>query len=1031
MTSTTPVHGSALAEVWPLSPLQEGLLFHAQYGGRASGPDLYTIQRTDLLHGAVDAGRLRAAWRTLLERHSALRASFHRRKSGRTVQLIPREVALRWREIDISDGGLSEDEALGEVRRLAAEERAERFDLAKAPLLRLLLVRYAPDRHWTVMTSHHILLDGWSMPVMLTELAALYAAGGDPAGLGPAPTFRDHLAWLARQDQEAARAAWHAELADADGPTLVAPADPDRPPVLPEKNALALSDALTGALATLGRRHGLTVNTVVQGAWAMLLARLTGRTDVVFGATVAGRPAELPGVEAMVGLFINSVPVRVRLDPDQPVLRTLTELQSRQSALLAHQHLSLTEIQRVGGPGAVFDTMLMFENYPLPPDRPSAPGALAFTHVEGHQATHYALTLGVMPGTPMKVHITYRPDAVDPDVARDLLGRLVWILEQIVADPSAPAGRIGLVGQLERGLVVEGWNATAGEDPPGNSVLDLFRARVAAAPDAVAVTSGERQLSYGELDAASDRVAARLHERGVRPGDRVAVRLERSAGLIGALLGVWKAGAAYVPVDSAYPAERVAYVLTDSAPAVTVDEVDATAVGDTGAGVSPVVDPAPDDLAYVMYTSGSTGTPKGVAVPHGSAAATVGERGWGVGPGDAVLFHAPHAFDISLFEVWVPLATGARVVIAAPGVAIDAAAIRRHIAAGVTHVHLTAGLFRVLAEEAPDCFTGVREVLTGGDVVPLEAVERVRAACPEVRVRHLYGPTEVALCATWHLFEPGEEQGEVLPLGRPLNNRQVYVLDPFLQPVPPGVTGELYVAGAGLARGYLGRAGLSAERFVASPFAAGERMYRTGDLVRWTTGVELVFVGRADAQVKIRGFRVELGEVEAALAARPGVGQAVVVAREDRPGEKRLVGYVVPGGGDAPARVAGALESGAASSRGVGALERGAGRARDADALGSEAVADPGADALDLDAGRARDAGKLGREAAHALDSEAAPTQVAGALDPEALRAQVAGVLPDYMVPAALVVLDALPLTVNGKVDHPARGPRAGAGARG
>jgi len=346
-----------------------------------------------------------------------------------------------------------------------------------------------------------------------------------------------------------------------------------------------------------------------------------------------------------------------------------------------------------------------------------------------------------------------------------------------------------------------------------------------------------------------------------------------------------------VPVDGAYPAERVAFVLEDCAPKLTIDAVD------EGMGELPVVEPSGEELAYVMYTSGSTGMPKGVAVPHASVAALVGDRGWGVGPGDVVLFHAPHAFDISLFEVWVPLACGARIVVAEPGV-VDAAAVRGHIAAGVTHVHVTAGLFRVLAEEAPECFAGAREVLTGGDVVPVRAVERVRAACPEVRVRHLYGPTEVSLCATWHLFEPGAEQGDVLPLGRPLNNRQVYVLDSFLQPVPPGVTGELYVAGAGLARGYLGRAALSAERFVACPFAVGERMYRTGDLAYWTDEGELVFAGRADAQVKIRGFRVELGEVEAALAGQPGVGQAVVVAREDRPGEKRLVGYLVPSGGE-------------------------------------------------------------------------------------------------------------------------------------
>ncbi|MGW6962314.1 AMP-binding protein, partial [Streptomyces chartreusis] len=370
------------------------------------------------------------------------------------------------------------------------------------------------------------------------------------------------------------------------------------------------------------------------------------------------------------------------------------------------------------------------------------------------------------------------------------------------------------------------------------SVLELFRARVVEAPEAVAVVEGGRQVSYGELDADSDLVAAYLRERGVGRGDRVAVRLERSIGLLAALLGVWKAAAAYVPVDGAYPPERVAFVLEDSAPAATIDAVV------EGAGGAPSVAPVGDDLAYVMYTSGSTGTPKGVSVPHGSVAALVGETGWGLGPGDAVLFHAPHAFDISLFEVWVPLASGARVVVAEPGVAVDAAAVRRHIAAGVTHVHVTAGLFRVLADEEPECFSGAHEVLTGGDVVPLEAVERVRAACPDVRVRHLYGPTESTLCATWHIVEPGDDTSRVLPIGHPLTNRHVHVLDDVLRRVAPGVTGELYIAGAGLARGYLGKAALSAERFVACPFADGERMYRTGDLARWTDDGELVFAGR-------------------------------------------------------------------------------------------------------------------------------------------------------------------------------------------
>ncbi|AZQ32330.1 non-ribosomal peptide synthetase [Streptomyces cyaneochromogenes] len=898
---------SLVEDVWPLSPLQEGLLFHAALDDRG-GPDVYTVQAVLALDGPVDGARLRAAWEALVARHAALRACFRHVSGAQMVQVIAREVTLPWHEEDVSDR--PEAEATAVADRVAGEELGRRFDLAAAPLLRIALVKLAETRHWMVVTSHHVLMDGWSMPVVMSELSALYAGGGDASGLPPTASYRDYLAWLNRQDKQRARDVWRAELAGLDEPTLVAPADLTR---LPDSGFVLtdLSEELTAGLVSLARGHGLTLNTVVQGAWAVVLGQLAGRTDVVFGATVSGRPAELPGVESMVGLLINTLPVRVPLDGRQPAVEMLTSLQERQAGLIAHQHLGLPEVQRLGGPGAVFDTLVVYENFPHAPGKPGPQGLTMRPAKLSRDTAHYPFTLVVAPGDRLHVKLDHQLELFDRATAESVLDRLIRVLEQLVADPAVPVGRLTAVGGPERERVLREWNATEEAALPGGSVPELFARQAARTPDAVAVVDGKRTLTYAELDAGAARLASSLARRGVGRGDRVAVLMERSAELPAALLAIWRTGAAYVPVDVTDPAERITFLLKDSAPAAVLctrstrgavpeDTPVAPLVLDdlaAGTGEPPVAPLSADDIAYVMYTSGSTGTPKGVAVPHGAVAALAGDAGWDVRPDDAVLLHAPHAFDATLFEMWVPLVSGARVVVAEPGV-VDALRIREEIAAGVSVLHLTAGTFRVLAEEAPECFSGLREVLTGGDVVPPQAVQRVRQVCPGLRIRHLYGPTETTLCATWHLVEPGSPGTGTLPIGRPLTGRRVYVLDAFLQPVPAGVPGELYIAGEGVAHGYAGRAALTAERFVPEPYAQGRRMYRTGDLVRWTDDGQLVFVGRADAQVKVRGFRVELGEVESALAAQPGVRQAVVAARDDGPGEKRLIGYVVADGQD-------------------------------------------------------------------------------------------------------------------------------------
>ncbi|MFI6318520.1 amino acid adenylation domain-containing protein [Nonomuraea sp. NPDC050556] len=909
-------------EVWPLAPLQEGLYYQATLDDE--GRDIYQAQWILEVEGSLDAARLRASWEAVFARHAELRVSFHRRASGKLLQVVAAHVALPWREVDLADA----DDVDAAVEALIRQEQEQRFDLAKAPLFRLVLVRYGEDRHRLLVVHHHILTDGWSVAVILNEVAEAYTAGGRLPDRTGAASYRDYLAWLDRQDKEAARAAWRAELSGLEGPAPIAKAAATAGAGTGYEYRIAfLTPDLHTRLMELAREHGLTLNTLAQGAWAMVLARLARRTDVVFGTTAACRPAELPDVESIPGLMMNTVPVRVSLQGGQSVVDMLTDLQRRQAASMPHQHLGLPEIQRAAGPGAVFDTLLVFENYPRD-------FAGQFTHLGTIEGTHYPLTLGIIPGDQFRIQLVYRQGQVEESVAESVLGWFTSALTAMAADPHGLVGRIG---------VGEAWDGGSGRAMAAGEPLPvLVRRAVEDRPDDVAVVDGEGELSFGALWARATGLAAELRARGVGPETRVAVMVGRSAWWAVGVLGVSLAGGAFMPVDPAYPAERVRWILADADPVlvlcagttreavpegfedrlVVVDELDLAGGDDAGL---PRVSPA--DAAYVIYTSGSTGTPKGVVVSHvglGNLAMAQIDR-FAVTPSSRVLQFAALGFDAMVSEVLMALLSGARLVMAPeqtlpPRVSLAEALTRWD----VTHVTVPPSVLAT-AEALP---SGLETVVVAGEACPPGLANRWSAG---LRLVNAYGPTEATVCAAMSM--PLEASRDVVPIGTPIAGARCYVLDVFLRPLPPGVAGDLYIAGGGLARGYLGRAGLTAERFVADPFVAGERMYRSGDLAYWSGDGELVFVGRDDEQVKIRGFRVEPGEVEAVLAGLAGVDQSVVVARGGR-----LLGYVVSGGG----------------------------------------------------------------------------------VDPVGLREQVAGVLPEYMVPAVVMVLDAVPVTANGKVDREA-----------
>ncbi|MEV0962756.1 amino acid adenylation domain-containing protein [Streptomyces sp. NPDC049910] len=893
-----------VGDVWPLTPLQHGLLYHTMLARTAS--EAYQTQFVFRLEGPLDAIRLRAAGQALLHRHPNLRVAFLPSATGEPVQIVVEDLPLPWRHVDLT----GESGAGARLAEILAEERDTRFHPDRPPLLRLTLVTLGPGRAELALTAHHALFDGWSVPLIERELMDLYAAGGHDDGPAPPHGYRDFLGWLSRQDTARSARAWAGELAGVAEPTQLAPTllAPTLPAARPAGGSGQVDAALTGEdAARLARRAaewGVTPNTLVQGAWAVVLAELTGREDVLFGATVAGRPAGLPGVDTMIGLFINTVPVRVRCAPGDGVRELLGRLQDAQASLLDHHHLGLADIQRATGLSALFDTLVVFESFPV--DRSGrSPADLAVTGVRPYAPPHYPLTVIAAADPLLRISFQYRRDVFGRTAVEAAAGRLVRVLRQMAADPRTTVGAIDVLSGAEREQVLHGWNDTA-VPPPERTVPELVAARAAAAPDAVCVEFRGDRLTYRELDERSGRLAHWLAGQGVGPEARVVVLLPRSADLVVALLAVWKAGGGYVPVDPDYPAARVRAVVEDCAPVLVLDEERLAGVDLSAGSPHPVRGPrvpvGADHAAYTIYTSGSTGTPKGVVVRHGSLATllTGMQDRFTLTPDDRLLACATVAFDIAALELFLPLTTGARVVLAGreditqPSALLDL--VER---SGITVMQATPALWETLAAHVPACLTGLR-VISTGEALPPALAETLCERAAEVT--NLYGPTETTVYATAARLVPGT-RGMPPSVGGPVAGTRILVLDRALRPVPPGTTGDLWIAGEGLARGYHGRPGLTAERFVACPFGPpGARMYRSGDLARWTAAGEVQYLGRSDHQIKLRGFRIEPAEIEHALTRHPAVRRAVVVAREDRPGDRRLVAYVVPEAGTEPPR---------------------------------------------------------------------------------------------------------------------------------
>ncbi len=955
--------------VFPVSPAQQDMFSHWLH---APGSQAYLMQISYEIEGALDVAAFRQAWRRLMDRHSTLRTSLLWEGLERPLQVVHRHLELPWEERDWRF--TREHETLAAYLRA---DRARGFDLTRPPLTRFTLLRLADERWFFTWSYHHVILDGWSTARVLGEVLTLYRGlwAGREVRLPPTVAYREYLAWLESQDAAGAETFWRQALR---GLTSPSPLPFDRQVVATPDDAekrgerrVALSETVTAELDGFARRHRLTLNTLVQAAWALVLGRYGDEEDVLFGVTHSGRPPEVPGIESMVGLFINSLPLRVSLKPAAVLLPWLREIQSWNAAMRHYGYSQLFQVQEWSGlpPGRLaFDSLLMFENYPLDAAALDPAGTgLTFKWVGNAAHTSLPLDLVAVPGASLQVRLSYDSRRFDATSIARLAGAFRTLLEGFAARPSGRLAELCVLSRPQRHQVVVEWNDTAVHEVGESSVVALFEAQVERAPEAVAVISQETRLSYRELDHRARRLSHRLRHLGVGPETLVAIYLARSPEAVVALLGVLKAGAAYLPLDLLAPHERLAWILEETATPVVLTQRDlADALPETSARHicldldEAVARPPPaggeaphESPAYVIYTSGSTGRPKGVVVTR-RALATYVETAvdeLALRPGDRVLQFAALSFDTHAEEIFPCLAAGATLVLRTEEMLESPAAFLAACQESeVSVLDLPTAYWHELTARLGEIAGGLphtlRLVVIGGESArPERLAEWRQHAASGIRLLNTYGPSEATVVATARTLR------DTVTLGSAIRNVRSWVLDRRGTPAPLGAVGELCIGGVGLARGYLRRPALTAERFCPDPFShePGSRLYRSADRVRWLPDGNLEFLGRLDHQVKILGRRIELGEIEAALGAHPAVEEAVVLARPSGPGvdtTPQLVAYVVPRG-----------------------------------------------------------------------DQEPPP--------PRNLRRFLRSTLPAYMVPAALVLLEALPRTASGKADRAALGRRS------
>ena len=938
-----------IEDIYPLSPMQQGILFHTLLAPESGA---YVPQIVLTLEGELDAVVLKQAWQQSTIHHDVLRTAFYWEQRDDPFQIVYRQVEQPWVQQDWRSH--SSDIQTTRLQTFLDCNQTQPFDLHTPPLMRLALIQVDNCKYHLIVAYHHLILDGWSAANLLKTVFSQYFAimrssqqnrqlsAPTPLPLypstpnSPTPSYTTYLTWLQSQDSAAARTFWQTYLQGFQAPTelpLWKISDPRSEATTEHRTEQQrlLSVEQTSQLRTFAQQHQLTLNTLIQGAFGLLLSRYCDRDDVVFGATCAGRPPTIPGAETMVGLFINTLPVRIRVPTAAEVIPWLQALQRDRATVSAYEYSALIDIQSwsdlsIGQ--SLFDCLLVVENYPVNADMLAGQSSLMLSDVRFIEWTHFPLTLLVSTGKELTLTAKYRRDRTTNDAIHQLLAHLETLLLGLVTHSAlqdVPLLTAPEHQQLQR------WNQTVTDYSLDRCLPDWIEAQVECTPDEIAVRFKDETLTYRDLNTQANQLAHHLQHLGVGPDVPVAICVERSPDLVIALFAILKAGGAYLPIDPGYPRDRLTWMLADATPPVLIIHTATQALIESlSSGLTNPPDllnldfslphtltpslpqpPTPDNAISILYTSGSTGRPKGVINTHRGLVNRLRwmQDAYPLAPTDQVLQKTPLSFDVSAWEFFWPLMTGATLVLARPDGHKDSAYLVELIQQEhITTLHFVPAMLTAFLEASnvAQC-TSLKRVICSGEALPTALKTQFFQTLPGVALHNLYGPTEAAIDVTAWTCQPSIDSAPTttVPIGRPIANTQIYLLDCQGRLLPPGLPGELHIGGVGVARGYLNRPDLTAERFFPNPFLEkaddnskfeirnSKTLYKTGDRARYHPDGTLEYLGRLDHQIKLRGFRIELGEIEAVLSQHPDVAQAIVVLREDSPQEPQLVAYIV------------------------------------------------------------------------------------------------------------------------------------------